>query len=381
MYYLIGTSGHPNYGDELITAMWLRYLAHHRPDVEVYVDCPAPGQAALLLGDLHPKARFVDTVYRLCWEAPSENPRELASWVQAAVHNAGMVPRWVTGVEALVKASTVHVIGGGYINSMWPRHVGLLAAAATAAQISGGQAIATGQGLTPASDAAAAVIQSLAHLFSVFDVRDQPSAQLLGDLATLSCDDAFLCYGPRWLDHRPGAREFMLCLQSDLLDLNRADLASTVSSTLHAWGVRGGQLGVVEGIPRVDREVYALLEFEFPGARFYPFTEIWRHGLPAAAGQTWISTRFHPHLMAAAAGAHGVAISVNPDYYATKHHSLTELGSAWSFSDGITPFARPRQGGYAAQQVQELVARKQEVATRCYRLPTATSPTVELSYK
>ena len=29
--YLIGTSGHPNYGDELIAAGWLRFLARTAP--------------------------------------------------------------------------------------------------------------------------------------------------------------------------------------------------------------------------------------------------------------------------------------------------------------------------------------------------------------
>ncbi|NEA29975.1 polysaccharide pyruvyl transferase family protein [Actinomadura bangladeshensis] len=61
MFYLVGTTGFPNYGDELIAAMWLRHLAETAPDVEVWLDCPSPGPAQVLLGDIHLKSRFTDT--------------------------------------------------------------------------------------------------------------------------------------------------------------------------------------------------------------------------------------------------------------------------------------------------------------------------------
>ena len=131
----------------------------------------------------------------------------------------------------------------------------------------------------------------------------------------------------------------MLCLQSDLLEMPRPALASFVSETLRAWGVTPDRVGVVEGIPGVDRSVFDLIEPELPGARFYPFTGVWAHGLPAGPGQVWISTRFHMHMLAAAAGADGVAVAVNPDYYSTKHRSLIDRGS------GLDAHERPACGG------------------------------------
>src|SRR5690606_37165662 len=74
LYYLVGPAGHPNYGDEIITAGWLEYLADTAPDAEVWVDTHSPGPAQVLLGDLHPRVRFTDTLWRLCWEAPSDDP-------------------------------------------------------------------------------------------------------------------------------------------------------------------------------------------------------------------------------------------------------------------------------------------------------------------
>ena len=75
--YLVAAAGYPNYGDELITAQWLRYLAQHEPEAEIWVDCHNPGGAALLFRDLHPNLHFVDTVWQLGWAAPSDDPEEV----------------------------------------------------------------------------------------------------------------------------------------------------------------------------------------------------------------------------------------------------------------------------------------------------------------
>ncbi|WP_309235850.1 polysaccharide pyruvyl transferase family protein, partial [Amycolatopsis sp. SID8362] len=127
MHYLVGPSGYPNFGDELIAATWLRYLARTEPDAEVWLDTHSPGPAQLLLGDLHPRLRCTDTLWRLCGEAPSDEPGEVAEWVRAAVADPGLAPRWDAGIDLLGRTDVLHVIGGGYLNALWPRHIGLLA--------------------------------------------------------------------------------------------------------------------------------------------------------------------------------------------------------------------------------------------------------------
>ncbi len=84
-------------------------------------------------------------------------------------------------------------------------------------------------------------------------------------------------------------------------------LTEAVSALIDQWGgIRGGEdVVVVEAIPGADRLVYDRIAHRLPGAIFVPFTELWRRGLPARSGQTWVSTRFHVHLLAAAAGASG----------------------------------------------------------------------------
>ncbi|WP_067893820.1 polysaccharide pyruvyl transferase family protein [Actinomadura chibensis] len=367
MFYLVGTTGFPNYGDELIAAMWLRYLAERAPEEDVWLDCPSPGPAQVLLGGLHPRVRFTDTFWRLCWEAPGDEPWEVVRWVRQAMHNPSMACRWAAGIQLAAEARVVHVIGGGYVNRVWPKHYGLLAAAVGAVERSGGRAVMTGQGLWPVADHAAVLVRELASRFEIVDVRDEPSARLVGTGRSETGDDMFFGLGSH-LYRRPGEplREVMLCLQSDLLEMPRAALASFVLETVRAWGVTGGQVGVVEGIPGVDRSVFELIEADLPDVRFYPFAGVWQHGLPAGPGQVWISTRFHFHLLAAAAGAAGVAVSVNADYYSAKHRSLVDRGSGWTPADFPRVPERPGRGGFDASVLRSLREAKAAIAAKVY---------------
>ena len=73
-----------------------------------------------------------------------------------------------------------------------------------------------------------------------------------------------------------------------------------------------------------------LLRPHLPHLELVPFAAFWREGFPSSPGLRWISTRFHPHLLAAARGSQGIAIPIGSDYSRTKHHALTQLGSGWS---------------------------------------------------
>ncbi|MFF0147653.1 polysaccharide pyruvyl transferase family protein [Amycolatopsis sulphurea] len=365
LYYLVAPVGHPNYGDELITAGWLRYLAETAPEADVWVDTHSPGPATVLLDGLHPRAKFTDTLWRLCWEAPDEDPWRAAAWVREAVHNPGMMPRLHHGIELLSRVDVIHVVGGGYINKLWPKQIGLLAGAAATVERSGGRAAMTGHGLLPVCDDVIPLVRALTDHFEVVDVRDDASAELLGVQTGL--DDAFLALRPEQYEAAEDLPEVMLCLQSDLVEVGVGALAGAVLAMLRAWKVPGHKVGVVEGVPRVDREVFALFERELPGARFYPFSHIWTHGLPAAPHQTWISTRFHLHMLAAAAGASGVAVSIHPDYYATKHRSLEALGSNWTLLEDLSQVPeRPTAGGYRPELLDQFRSSKRVLAAQVY---------------
>ncbi|HSS67159.1 MAG TPA: polysaccharide pyruvyl transferase family protein [Nocardioidaceae bacterium] len=363
--YLVASTGFPNYGDELVGARWLRYLARTAPDAEVWLDSPSPGNSQLLLGGLHPNVRFVDTLFRIAWAAPSEDPDDLVEFGAEAVRNPGLVPRFALGVELLQTTDVFHVLGGGYINSVWPRHLLLLAAGSELAASSGARVALTGAGLAPAVGVPS-LMQRVLDRYAVVDVRDEMSRGIAADQrATVIGDDVLLDLDDDSYDHRD-SRSVMVCAQSDHVDAGVEAVAQTVLGTLEKWGVDGSQVGYVETMPGEDRRVFELLEPSLADIRFYPFVEVWRDGFPARRGQRWITTRYHAHLLAAAAQAWGVAVPVKPGYNDVEHSSLAE-STGWGVAEpGSVSEVVHGESGLRPSMVADMAAAKQAVADAVY---------------
>lgn len=398
--YLVAPTGHPNFGDEYIAAAWLRTLARRRPRSRVVLDCPDPGMVGVLHAGLHPRLTVTDTLFRLAEAARHGIPEGDRHWAEAARraeeaavdhHVLGAVaPHLEAGLGLLRSASTIHALGGGWINDIWPDKSVVLAAASAVAEQSraarGGRGVvrllATGMGLAPAGlhDES---MHRIWPRFDLIDVRDEASESIAwaavgGDGAeasgaatrvTYSGDDAWVVLASGDLEDNglgagegtPGReRPIVLCLQGDLLagrdtgggsgeshesgenpavEAPVAALADAVIDVLRRWEVdgrpvSGRDVAVVEAIPHVDVRVWHRIEHRAPdlaeGAHVVRFAELWDRGLPARPGQRWLTTRFHPHLIASARGASGVALDVHVHgYYSVKHGSVTAAGSRW----------------------------------------------------
>jgi hypothetical protein len=339
--YLVGTSGHPNYGDEFIAASWLRFLARTRPDSEVWLDCPNPGLASHLFDGLHPRLRTTDTLWRLVFETTDMDPAAADAHVDRVVGSLGS-PRYDLGLLGARRAGSVHLLGGGYLNSVWPHHARLVRAALRLREISGARLAATGLGLTPASDE-----DALREALGAFDhttVRDAPSARI--SRADRAPDDAFLGL-PEVVGFTGAPAEedvdddVWVCLQADMAEPGALDAAvEAVRAALASPGLTGRTVRYLEAIPGVDREAFERLADVIPEENFVPFTQLWQEGFPGRPGQTWLTSRFHFHLLAAACGADGTALEVSSDYYRVKHRSLLDAGTGWSVApagDTATP--------------------------------------------
>ncbi|GAA3725973.1 polysaccharide pyruvyl transferase family protein [Streptomyces tremellae] len=367
LIYLVGPAGIPNYGDELIAATWLRHLARTAPGADVFLDCMDPGAAARRMEDLHPRVHFHRALWELCVRHWSADPALTAAAVADAVRAPGTCPDLAAPLGHLRRARVVHLLGGGFINSLWAPFAGLLAGITAATRLTGARAAMTGQGLWPVAGSPE-LIRSLAGRFDVVDVRDAASARLLdaGD-GVHSCDDVFLDVEGGLHDHR-GVPDVMLSLQSLLSDTRSEDLVAHFARVARAWGARGEQIGLLECAPGQDEQILALAREALPGARVYTMGDVLASGLPVAPGQAWLTTRFHPHLVAAAGGASGVAVSVRADYYGTKHRSLTAVGSPWRVLDAdVTDVPeRPAAGGYTPEALRCMREAKRAVAHRVY---------------
>jgi polysaccharide pyruvyl transferase WcaK-like protein len=349
--YLVASGGNPNYGDELIVAAWLRFLARVRPDAVVWLDCPQPGTASALFAGMHPGFRATNTLWRACAEAPDQSAQGVWEHVGNIVAHGG-TPMYDVGLMVLGQADSIHLLGGGYVNGVWPDHVGLVAGMAAARKLNGCRLLGSGLGLMPLPDNADLLAKTFAD-FSAVSVRDHASAEFLG-LET-GLDDVFLGLLHelrRSADSEPvksRAKDVMLCIQSDMTDeptFNRLrdKLRVVVENSL----AKGLSVGYVEAIPGSDRRMFDALEGLIPEENFTPFTQVWSDGLPVRRGQQWYTSRFHPHMVAAAAGAKGVAIGILDDYYDIKHRSLLELGSGWTYAAAGGDSELPEATGSAA---------------------------------
>ncbi len=97
-------------------------------------------------------------------------------------------------------------------------------------------------------------------------------------------------------------------------------------------------------MPYVDYPIVTALQSEGYRVAFFPLDNLLRRGLPARPGQRWLTTRFHPHLLAAAKGCSGSFISVSEEYYGVKHHAVLRMGSRWTNSIIGAPAGAPGPG-------------------------------------
>jgi len=368
--YLVSCAGVPNYGDELITSAWLHYLAEVHPTADVVVDCIRPERAEIDLSWIHPRTTFVDTLWTLGLRYYDADPRRVIEAVTARLTHdmtsSGLL-------RALRRADVVHLVGGGLLNGVYSWTLSLLAAVLAVSGTTGAKSVVTGQGLCPQSPEMVPMVAEMFDRLTVADVRDQESVTLLkARQLAATCDDVFLLPQVRVAgqDHRTPT--VMVCAQSEIAPTKELpvtpvdELAEFLICTFAEWGVDSPDIGFIESFPGIDTAVYEVVRTAFPGVRRYSNNELMQHGLPVRAGQTWISTRFHPHLVAAASGLGGIAISVAPSYQDTKHRSLITQGSGWSLVEPIRLPHLPRGGGFTTESLASLRAAKRAVATRIY---------------
>src|SRR3954447_6176757 len=332
MVYLVGSAGHPNYGDEFLTAAWLRHLARSNPDTEVWLDCPRPGLASHLFAGLHPKLRTTDTLFRVSWETMEMDRAAADAHVDRLVTDLG-TPLYDLGLVDARRTSSLHILGGGYINATWPHHMALLRAALRLRELGDMRLSATGLGLTPAPEG-----DRLREYLSEFDhvsVRDEPSAELTG--AEIRGDDAVLDlelldgFAGGSAQHSAGG-DVWVCIQNDMIGSDDFETAIQATRDLLTGPLAGRTVRYLEAMPGTDRIAFDRLSDVIPEENFLSFVRLWHGSCPARVGQVWLTTRYHCHLLAAACGAKGGALEVDETYYRVKHQSLIDAGTGWSVS-------------------------------------------------
>ncbi len=370
--YLISAAGVPNYGDEFITRAWLREVARLEPQSEVWLDCISPSHAALLFAGDHPNLHFTSTVWSMVWKANEDfkTLEEGRERVCAWTHHLGS-PREDLGILKMKTAASIHLLGGGYLNQVWPQHGMILDIVRSAKEDAGMPLWCTGLGVAPCDGAWLDNLKSSIEMFDFVDVRDDESARILG--VERGVDDAFLVAGDpqaQWTSVRDDMRVF-ISLQDDVVGQHPEAADNVVRALLESGVAEDERIALVEAIPPDDGWPLELMRQRWNGeVAFIPFLDLWNGGFPVAEDAIWVSSRFHMHLLGAASGAKGIYLDFGSGYYDVKHASLARLGTGWTrFSpleddvEGIRASCDPQFKEYA----KELARQKHREAAKLYR--------------
>ena len=291
LIYLIGPSGTPNFGDEFIAAAWLRYLAVERPDAEVRLHCPQPGLAQVLFDGLHPRSRVTNTLWRLVHENADVPIETSADTIRARVTGLGS-PSYDLGL--LIAGSRIARPHGRGLHQRE-----LVAPCGTRRRHArprpdGCTTRRDRPGLMPLVTSAPAEMP-LFQVFSHATARDEAGAAAYG--VDRGLDDAFL--GVAGERPAPGERLRSTCVSKATPPIRSGSRQpSRWRACRGRWTCPRGPQGLLHRShsrwrPRGLRAMADLI----PEERFLPFSHIWTHGLPLSDSQTWITSRFHFHLL------------------------------------------------------------------------------------
>lgn len=362
--YLIAAAGQPNFGDEFITRSWLDWLAANHPRREVWLDCMEPGRAAHLFRDTHPRLRTTNTLWQTAHSGAPDDIDAAADRMEKLVTGLGS-PKADLGLRDLRRMRSLHLLGGGYMNTLWPKNLGILAAMVAVKRHFDVPLYATGQGLLPYDGRSRALVAKHLQFFDYVEARDAPGAEAFGVHA--GTDDAFLAFAnPRRIyapsDSLPRR---MVLIQGDMIAEERNDDLQQLVSTFVGSAESPADVGFAEAIPPEDARFAAL--HVAAGAQMFPFMRMWEEGFPATEGQEWLTTRFHFHLLAAAAGARGTIVDAHPGYYDVKHDLLRVLGTGWSMQEhSIDDVRLPTSDASFPALARRLGAEKARLARRLY---------------
>ncbi len=360
--YLTGGAAVPNYGDEMIVDSWLRWYVndnHVSPD-NIVVSGSRQGVIEDFFSARFPGLKASHQLYR------SRIKYRPASFVEMLQHGYEHLDSRDNLNPELLKelsgTSLFHLHGGGYLNNNWPEQAFHLGIGVWVKERLGAALVGTGLGLGPLPDFKGEELRIVQRMFSQFDtleVRDQWSYDWLRrheahKSAFVGLDDVFLQQARvRKMDASVLHLSFVGKHYADDFAASLANCRLGSFDKVFFW------VCTIQ-----DAVTYADVAATFPFVR--SVTPVWINSLlaemPVGTRNFMVTSRFHPHIMAARVGMSGTYMSKSP-YYEVKHGSALKLGSA--FSRGLDVEIAAKEIDPAAEMVvrdPERIKGKQDFA-------------------
>lgn len=368
-HYLIGGSGIPNFGDELIATAWTTFLSARAPEDQIVLDVKSV-KASQEIVHTGPNVRHVSSLKTIAHTRASGDVWGNMTRGLNFIKNRGL-EKYESAAplrDAMADLSTFHVFGGGYINTRWPAAAFYLGLGVAVKEATGAKLFASGLGLMPWSppvtDAERRTADRVASAFDAFEVRDQASADAFGAANVISgLDDVFMLPEPQRLQGLPSTLHVSLTFAERNWESFAAPFVAHVAQT---YAPAFQRVTFWNNAP--DKDAFALKKVReaIPQVEVIEIGDLVNAPLPFGEDDAMVTTRFHPHMMAARAGIPGLYRQGN-SYYMTKHGSVALLGSGMKPVEMKNlPNVLPTDRGTLHARDAELRAQKLALAERIY---------------
>jgi len=343
MINLLGGAGNSNFGDELIVRAWLDYLQARNPHDAIVVDWAGHDHTIRSMNHILSEytktgnvsfENTLDSLGRLTKKPEfwTSFQRGLNFFERGGFSNYSQYKHIH---KRFSNVKIMHMHGGGFLNAIWPVHAFKLGLMVAAKRKFDCKIVATGIGLIPFPDVPQNLLRDFRDAiaeFDCFETRDVESFDLLrrycGTIANIFCglDDTFLL--PQTL--RRGESALHVSHFGDPSHHHTQRLLEQLKdhhfSMIYFWACT----------PE-DTNFFQFVRDVFPNATQLSLRDLVLQPLPVSIGDFMVTSRFHPHLLAARLGAIGVYTTNTSNYYKPKHESIIRLGSPFIFAKDSLP--------------------------------------------
>lgn len=344
-YLLVGGSGGPNYGDELMLRGWMEYLNGTYPNIDLRAEVNIKRNADSFHENQN--CTFSEDFKKL-----AKRNSELTFWQQVSrgfyfFERNGATNNKDIDLTYLSSLDILHLHGGGYINENAPLNGFILGFSAAIKKEYNVKLIATGIGLMPISAPSQEFqIETANKVFSLFDgfeVRDHESFIYLKNFLKISSnihkgvDDSFILDKRSLLDADYDVSSSTLYLS--YAEYNFDKFSDSYWEELKSYSQGFDRIVFWECFPWKDKNVFEKLKVKFPTLDILTAKQATYIGKKLSGTDCLITSRFHPHLISARLGLKGIYYT-DSKYYDVKHTSVLASGSSFSkgsYSDFIAP--------------------------------------------
>lgn len=328
-------AGNRNFGDDYILSEWIKYSEAAQTGKKLFISTDSTWMQSQHIDDnVVFNTVFPATIYPFVQDWKKANLGQKMSisdcirtgW-KAADHFVGQL-EWR---RTLQRISAFHLIGGGYLNKLFPQAHGAAAFMQRMSQHLGVPFYATGLGLLPTEDGNAELEELFAG-FTFIECRDINSYEFLRQhypsaKAILGADDTFLT--PVRTVTQPNRKPVIFInVQSDLSAHSHESLAKRMKDFCEEAG-HNYNIQYIHFFQNSDAVFYNRVHNDLRITQSYDKDQLYDAGLPFQKGDICISSRFHMHVLASRAGARGAYIVGHTGYYDIKHASMVNIGSNW----------------------------------------------------